>query len=123
MERYGKPVFIAETAFPWRSAGSDGTPLPLIAGIAPGPAGQVAFVRELGRILTALPRHNGLGLCWWGAEFHPGMPFNSDGFDGRSFFDQDGQLQPVVAALGALALPAHSSVGTPPVAPSPGDRR
>ncbi len=113
VERFGKPVFIAETAFPWRTAGADGKPLPAIAGIAPGPAGQVAFVRELGRILTALPGHAGLGLCWWGAEFHPGGGFNTDGFDGRSFFDQDGQLLPVVGALGALALPVSAPLGTP----------
>jgi hypothetical protein len=71
----------------------------------------VAFTRELGRILTALPGHAGLGLCWWGAEFRPGCGFNTDGFDSRSFFDVNGQLQPVVGVLGALARPVgHAGV-------------
>jgi arabinogalactan endo-1,4-beta-galactosidase len=123
VERYGKPVLIAETAFPWRTAGADGKPLPPIAGIAPGPAGQVAFARSLGRILATLPGHAGLGICWWGAEYRPGCGYNTDGFDGRSFFDQDGQLLPVVGALGALALPRRAPLGAPAAGQATGDRQ
>ena len=122
VERFGKPVMIVETAFPWRSTGTDGKPLELIAGIAPGPVGQVAFTRELARILTGLPGHAGLGVCWWGAEYRPGCGYSSDGFDGRSFFDQDGQLLPVVGALGALARPLTQPGGlTSPGPATPAD--
>jgi arabinogalactan endo-1,4-beta-galactosidase len=101
--RYGKPVLVVETAFPWSARAPDGKPLEPINGIVPGPEGQAQFARELGGILAELPGHRGLGIVWWGAELvaRPGMSY--DGFDGRSFFDQAGSMLPVVAALGALA--------------------
>lgn len=104
--RYGKPVIVAETAFPWATAQWDGKPVAPINGIPPGPAGQVRFTRELGGILNELPDHKGLGIFWWGAEFQATPGLNFDGFDTRSFWNKAGDILPVVDALGALAAPA-----------------
>jgi arabinogalactan endo-1,4-beta-galactosidase len=103
VERYGKPVLIAETAFPWATTGGDGRPFTPQVGIAPGPEGQVRFVQELGRIVRGLPGGAGLGIVWWGAEFQVTPGINADSFDLRSFWGPDGGVLPVVQALGALA--------------------
>ncbi len=104
VERYGKPVIVAETAFPWATT-LGGKPVPPINGIPAGPDGQVSFVRQLGAVLAALPDHRGLGVFWWGAEYQATPGLNMDSFDARSFWDRDGELLPVVDALGALASP------------------
>lgn len=100
--RYGKSVLVVETAFPWMTTTWDGKAIAPINGIAPGPAGQVTFVEEVGRVLAELPDGKGMGIVWWGAEFVATQGFNCDGFDGRSFFDREGNILPVVDALGAL---------------------
>jgi arabinogalactan endo-1,4-beta-galactosidase len=104
--RYGKPVMIAETAFPWTNSTN-------IVGIPASPEGQTQFVTELARIVKAIPNDRGVGICWWGTEYvrMPGVALA--GFDRRSFFDFDGQALPVVNAFGQLAAPirirAHSA--------------
>jgi len=105
VERYGKPVIVAETAFPWATTTGDGKPVAPLNGIPPGPEGQVRFTRELGRILKELPDGKGLGVFWWGAEFQATPGLNFDGFETRSFWDREGNVLPVVDALGALASP------------------
>lgn len=110
VERYGKPVIIAETAFPWVVTEWDGLPVAPLVGIAAGPEGQVRFVAALGRILAELPVGKGMGLVWWGAEFQATPGLNLAGFEGRSFWDIDGGVLPVVDALSALAaLPRLSA--------------
>jgi arabinogalactan endo-1,4-beta-galactosidase len=103
VERYGKPVLIAETAVPWATTSWDGKPLSPIHGIPAGPDGQVRFVRELGRIVGGLPGGSGLGVVWWGAELQTTPGINADSFDQRSFWGADGRLLPVARELGALA--------------------
>ncbi len=107
VERYGKPVIIAETGFPWSATEWDGTPVAPLAGIAAGSDGQVRFVTELGRILAELPQGKGLGIFWWGAEFQATPGLNLAGFEKRSFWGHDSGVLPVVDALGALAAPPH----------------
>ncbi len=107
VERYGKPVIVAETAFPWSPNRRDGSDAGPINGLAAGPDGQVRFAQELGAVLAALPDHQGLGVFWWGAEFNAAAGFDCDGFDLRSFWDRDGDVLPVVDALGALGKSAR----------------
>lgn len=112
VQRYGKPVLIAETAFPWVTTNWDGTPIPtnLTAGIPAGPAGQVQFAGELAKLIQSVPGGKGLGVVWWGAEYQRLPGFNLAGFEGRSFFDSGGNLLPMADALAGLARP----VLTPP---------
>lgn len=101
--KYGKPVVICETAFPWIEKHWDGKPVEALHGIEAGKAGQVRFVEKLGEILDAVPENRGIGLFWWAGEYLPVKDVNMAGFDGRSFFDRDGNALPVIDAIGKLA--------------------
>jgi len=68
--RIGKPVIVAETAYPWANdvyneswAGKSG----MAYGFSP--QGQSAYIAHVISIVKALPRHLGRGVWWWGAEF------------------------------------------------------
>lgn len=102
VNRYGKPVIIAETAYPWTNSVWDpdtGVDIPTT------PQGQVAFVTELSRILKSLPNGKGMGIIWWGSEYVKLEGQGLAGFDRRSFFDYQGNVLPVVRALGQLTAP------------------
>jgi arabinogalactan endo-1,4-beta-galactosidase len=101
--RYGKPVLIAETAFPWVATNWDGSTAAPIVGINPSAAGQVQFAETLAGIVKAVPNGRGLGIFWWGSEYQPLSGHNLAGFEGRSFFDYQGNALPVVGALGRQA--------------------
>ncbi|HMJ65244.1 MAG TPA: glycosyl hydrolase 53 family protein, partial [Candidatus Binatia bacterium] len=51
--RYGKPLIIAETAFPWTNSTN-------IVGIPATPEGQIQFVTELAKIVKAVPNQRGV---------------------------------------------------------------
>ncbi len=93
--RYGKPVMIVETDFPYiKSHG--------YYGILGTTNGQVRFVETLAPMVKNIPNGLGAGIFWWGTEFqYPSE--NLGGYGQRSFFDTNGNLLPVADALGALA--------------------
>jgi arabinogalactan endo-1,4-beta-galactosidase len=98
--KYGKPLVIAETAYPWTNSVWDDPPgLPIPA----SPEGQEEFVRELASILKNVPHGLGSGLIWWGSEYVELSGRGLAGFQRRSFFDYDGNELPVVDAVGSLA--------------------
>ena len=111
VREFGKPVIVAETAFPWNEKNWKGEKLEKINGIAPGKAGQVEFTQHLGEILRSLPEHKGVGLYWWGAEFLPVEGVNMAGFEDRSFFDRQGNALPVIEAVGKLSRPPSATTG------------
>ena len=70
----GKPVLIAETAYPWtvRKFGSDVLDVEK-SGLASLPlteAGQASYVQQLQSIVRALPNNSGLGIWWWEGLSH-----------------------------------------------------
>src|SRR4029453_4767240 len=87
-QRYGKPVIVAETAFPWTGSTN-------IAGLPATPEGQVQYVAELAKVLNSVPNHGGLGIIWWGTEYQRLTGMGLAGFDRRSFFDASGNILPV----------------------------
>ncbi|HTS16378.1 MAG TPA: glycosyl hydrolase 53 family protein [Verrucomicrobiae bacterium] len=95
--RYDKPVFVAETSFPWANSFSDRT----IVGFTPSPAGQAEYIKAVGHIVEGLPGGNGAGIFWWGSEYQTNA--TAGRLDTRSFFDRGGNVLPVVNALGDLA--------------------
>ena len=97
-KRYGKPLLIAETAFPWSNSTN-------IYGIPATPAGQVEFIATLAQTITSLPNGLGRGLVWWGTEYQRLNGVGLAGFDRRSFFDASGNALPVAEAVGQLAAP------------------
>ena len=102
-QRYGKPVILAETAFPWTNSTN-------IYGIPATPDGQVQFVAELAKIMKRLPANLGAGIFWWGAEYQSVPGVNLGGFDQKSFFDAAGNALPVVAAFGQLVAPVRLNI-------------
>ena len=96
--RYAKPIVVAETAFPWSNSTN-------IFGITASPEGQIDFVVELARIVSAVPSGGGIGIVWWGTEYQRLSGVGLAGFDRRSFFDRDGNILPVAVALGQLTAP------------------
>ena len=103
--RYGKPLIIAETAFPWLTTNWNGSAVAPIVGISPSVTGQVQFTETLAAIVKAVPNGKGLGIFWWGSEYQPTSGMNLAGFEGRSFFDYQGNALPVIRALAQQAQP------------------
>lgn len=102
-QRYHKPVFVAETAYPWtNSVPSSYNPN---LGIAMTPAGQVDFTVALASIVKSVPGGLGAGIFWWGTEYVHLNGYNLASFDKTSFFDFDGNALPVTTSYGLLAAP------------------
>jgi arabinogalactan endo-1,4-beta-galactosidase len=70
-----------------------------------GKEGQAQFMRELAAIVRGVPNGRGMGIFYCAAEFQPLLGTNLAGFEGSSFFDDDGNALPVVKAFGQLSNP------------------
>jgi len=104
-QRYGKPIIVSETCFPWTNS-AWGTN---IVGLAPGPASQVTFLAALAAVESRVPTGLNGGLLWWGAEYQHLPGVNEAGFDSASFFDSEGNVLPVAQAFGSLVMPPKLS--------------
>ena len=104
-QRYGKPIIVSETCFPWTNS-AWGTN---IVGLAPAPASQVTFLAALAAVESRLPTGLNGGLLWWGAEYQHLPGVNEAGFDSASFFDFEGNVLPVAQAFGSLVMPPKLS--------------
>ena len=106
-QRYGKPIFIAETDSPWIYSTN-------IFQIPATARGQAEFVKMLGAVVKSAPNNSGAGIFWWGAEYQcPNA--NEAGFGTRSFFDDNGNLLPAADTLGRLGtrLDLTANLGKP----------
>ena len=108
-QRYGKPVVVAETDFPWSGTTN-------IYGIPPTTNGQVQYVAALAQVVRGVPGNLGAGVFWWGTEYQQAGGVNGAGFELRSFFGSGsgspvptGDVLPVAAAYGQLAAPIKLS--------------
>ena len=85
--RYRRPIIVVETAYNWtpgRAGKSQDFP--------ETPQGQLAFLRAVDAAVRAIPLGLGQGVFWW-------EPAAEGGLRGRSFFDNDGNVLPVIAAF------------------------
>ena len=96
--RYGKPLIVAETAFPYAYSTN-------IYGIPATTNGQVQYVVALAQVLKGVPGGKVIGAFWWGAEYQHLQGVNLGGCENRSFFGDRGDLLPVAEAFGQLAAP------------------
>jgi arabinogalactan endo-1,4-beta-galactosidase len=96
--RYGKPLIVAETAFPYAYSTN-------IYGIPATTNGQVQYVVALAQVLKGVPGGKVIGAFWWGAEYQHLQGVNLGGCENRSFFGDGGDLLPVAEAFGQLAAP------------------
>jgi len=101
-ERYGKPVMIVETAYPWTletgmiAAGSHLLDADAIVPAYPAtPAGQRAFLIEL---TEATQRNGGIGVVYWEPAWISTPQFASI-WENAALFDYRGEVQEGIAFL------------------------
>jgi arabinogalactan endo-1,4-beta-galactosidase len=100
-KRYGKPVFVAETAFPWTNSFWTTN----IVGLTPSPTGQVQYAVALAQVVKSVPNRMGAGVFYWGSEYQKVNGVNEAGFNTASFFDAGGNFLPGGNTFGQMAAP------------------
>jgi len=91
--RYGRPIIVVETAANW-------TPNPdskVKLDFPKSPEGQKAFLQALKGVVRSIPNNLGEGIFWW-------EPAAEGPIRGRSFFDNDGNVLPVITAFDSTAV-------------------
>ncbi len=101
---FGKPIIVAETAFPYTNTCPTAWKSQLF-GFPPTTDGQVSFIAALAKIVKSVPNQLGAGVFYWGAEYQATSGVNEAGFNTASFFDANGTVLPVAAAVGGMAAP------------------
>ncbi len=102
---FRKPVMIVETAYPFTLGWKDqtgnfcGSESQLVPGFPATPEGQAKFLRELNRMVRAIPGKRGLGVVYWAPEYvaHPGIQTPCENL---CLFDFENKLLPGAYALG-----------------------
>ncbi|KPI20428.1 Arabinogalactan endo-1,4-beta-galactosidase [Actinobacteria bacterium OK074] len=101
--RYGKPVFVAETAYPFTLAQDDSlenqidTTDELVTGYPATVAGQTAWMNAVANIVQAVPNGRGLGLFYWeatwtavsGNGWDPTDATSGNGWENQALFGYD----------------------------------
>ncbi|MDN3295172.1 glycosyl hydrolase 53 family protein [Streptomyces ficellus] len=112
--RYGKPVVVAETAYPFRLDSEDSheniidLPGELVPGYPASPAGQAAWLRDVMTVVEAVPNRRGLGVIYWdptwtavtGNGWDPTDPSSGNGWENQALFDYGDRLLPAANWLG-----------------------
>jgi len=103
---YGKPIIVAETAFPYTNTfPTDWTNFGSFYGFPPTRDGQVRFIATVAQIVESVPNQLGAGIFYWGTEYQAVAGANEAGFNTASFFDAGGNVLPVADAVGGTAAP------------------
>jgi arabinogalactan endo-1,4-beta-galactosidase len=92
--RYRRPIIVVETAYNWTPGGPGGKS----AEFPEAPEGQLAFLRAVNAAVRAIPDGQGQGVFWW-------EPAVEGDLRGRGFFDNDGNVLPVISAFDSPASP------------------
>lgn len=92
--RYQHPIIVVETAYNW----TPGDFIGKNSDFPESPAGQEDFLRAVNAAVRSIPHGLGQGVFWW-------EPAAEAELRGRSFFDNDGNVLPVIHALEDKRLP------------------
>ncbi|MFJ2814844.1 MULTISPECIES: glycosyl hydrolase 53 family protein [unclassified Streptomyces] len=109
--RYGKPVYIAETAYPFRLDSDDSLenqidiPSELVAGYPATSAGQLAWMNAVASIVEAVPNGRGLGVFYWeatwtavnGNGWDPADASSGNAWENQALFGYDDRALPSMA--------------------------
>ncbi|MFD5632533.1 glycosyl hydrolase 53 family protein [Streptomyces sp. NPDC127077] len=112
--RYGKPVFVAETAYPFRLDSDDAlvnqidTTGELVSGYAATSTGQSNWLRDVMSIVEAVPNGRGLGVFYWeatwtavtGNGWDPADPSSGNGWENQALFGFDDKALPAMSLFG-----------------------
>ena len=98
--RYGRPIVVVETTYPWRSGWNPSGALPGWNAWAFSPEGQAGFLRDLLNTVAGTQDGLGAGVVWWYPEaIHvPGRSVWGSG--SLALFDADGELLPAAFVFG-----------------------
>jgi arabinogalactan endo-1,4-beta-galactosidase len=109
--RYGKPIVVAETAFPWNNSVTSWTNK--LYGFPPTTNGQVSFIAAIAKMVQSASNHLGVGVFYWGAEYQPGG--GGSDYNNSSFWNYGGNVLPVASAVGGLHAPLvmNASLASP----------
>lgn len=113
--RYGKPIYVVETAYPFTTEDSDGhaniitDPEP-VAGYPSSPENQSYWLEAVAEVVRNVPDGLGKGVIWWeatwtgveGAGWDPTDPSSGNGWENQALFDFDGKALPGLRTLGKL---------------------
>ncbi|NUP83534.1 MAG: arabinogalactan endo-1,4-beta-galactosidase, partial [Nonomuraea sp.] len=100
--RYGRPVVVTETAYPFTTADDDGwanivTSAEPYPGYPATPQGQAALLARVAAVVRAVPHGLGLGLFTWeatwtgvpGNGWDPADPSSGNGWENQALFGYD----------------------------------
>jgi arabinogalactan endo-1,4-beta-galactosidase len=101
--KYGKPIVIAETAYPWTDASFDSFPDVYHGAPAAGmptyaPAGQQEFFTRLIAAIKATPGGHGAGFFYWEPAWLPSSTFGSP-MDNMTLFTDKGVALPALKTI------------------------
>ncbi|MEM6326081.1 MAG: glycosyl hydrolase 53 family protein [Bacteroidota bacterium] len=125
--RYGLPLFLTETGYPWTLAWYDdtnnlvGLPGQVLPGYPATPEGQAAFVARVAQIAREVP--GGLGACYWAPDW-VAAPGEGSAWENVALFDASGEVLPAASALAGSAVSAESLPASVPsrAYPNPASR-
>ncbi|NBE94237.1 arabinogalactan endo-1,4-beta-galactosidase [Nonomuraea sp. KC401] len=113
--RYGKPVVVVETAYPFTTADDDGwaniiTAAEPYPGYRASPEGQAAMLTSVAEIVRQVPGGLGLGLFTWeatwtgvrGNGWDPADPSSGNAWENQALFGYDDRALPAMETLGRL---------------------
>jgi arabinogalactan endo-1,4-beta-galactosidase len=86
--RYHRPIIVVETAYNWTPGRATGKS----RDFPETPQGQLDFLRAVNAAVRAASNGLGQGVFWW-------EPAAEGGLRGRGYFDNDGNVLPVIAAF------------------------
>ncbi|MFJ3670801.1 glycosyl hydrolase 53 family protein [Streptomyces sp. NPDC090106] len=109
--RYARPVFVAETAYPFRLDSDDSfeniidLDSELVSGYPATTAGQTRWMNDVTSIVEAVPGGRGLGVFYWestwtavtGNGWDPADSSSGNGWENQALFDYDNKAQPATA--------------------------
>jgi arabinogalactan endo-1,4-beta-galactosidase len=99
--RYGKPVVVVETAYPWRAGGWEGMVTdPGAMAWSATRDGQAKFLSDLGHAVAAVPANQGAGLFWWYPEAIPVNGLFVFAGGSLALFDSTGNALPAIPDFG-----------------------
>jgi arabinogalactan endo-1,4-beta-galactosidase len=107
--RYGKPVILAETAYPFTTedADSEGNVITAATPCAGYPATETGQSDNLSDVLEAAQAGGAIGVFYWeptwiftpGNGWDPADPKSGDGWDNQALFNAQGVANPALAVF------------------------
>lgn len=109
INKYQKPIIIAETSYPFSLGWNDytnnvvGNTSQLIPAYDATPDGQNAYTKALFEVMRKLPSQQGMGICWWAPDwvsFKGSTATNGSNAENLTLFDFNNNALPALTSLG-----------------------